>query len=167
MPTIRQVDSEYDIEIVQDLFWKYLQWANSRNYEEFGIKLDITAMLKDNMDKIEIISTPNGRLLLAFDGAAVAGLACMSKMREEIGGIKRMYVLPSFRGRGIGRELLDDLIEEARSIGYSRIRLDSARYMKEAHSLYRSVGFKEIDEFPESEIPEEFRAHWIFMEKHL
>ena len=167
MSTIRQVEFEDDINNVQDLFWEYLQWANARNYKEFGIKLDIATMLEDDMDKLEIFSPPNGRLLLTFDGAAVVGLICMSKMREEVGGIKRMYVLPSFRGRGIGRELLEGLIEEAQNIGYSRLRLDSARYMKEAHSLYHSVGFKEIDEYPESEIPEEFRAHWIFMEKRL
>jgi GNAT superfamily N-acetyltransferase len=167
MSIIRQADFKDDIDKLRDLFWEYLQWANARNYEEFGIKLDISAMLEDDMDKLEIFSPPNGCLLLAFDDSAVAGLACMSKMKGEIGGIKRMYVQPSFRGRGIGRELLEGLIEEARSIGYSLIRLDSARYMKEAHSLYRSAGFEEIDEYPESEIPEEFREHWVFMEKYL
>jgi len=41
------------------------------------------------------------------------------------------------------------------------------RFMAAAHSLYRSVGFQEIEQYPESEIPEEFRQHWIFMELPL
>jgi hypothetical protein len=53
------------------------------------------------------------------------------------------------------------------AIGYPRIRLDSARFMKAAHSLYRSAGFQEIDPYPESEIPAKFQEHWVFMEKSL
>jgi GNAT superfamily N-acetyltransferase len=91
----------------------------------------------------------------------------MKRIREDIGEIERMYVRPEFRRRGIGRALLEVLIAEAREIGYPRMRLDSARFMAEAHSLYRSVGFQEIEPYPESEIPEEFRQYWIFMELRL
>ena len=91
----------------------------------------------------------------------------MRKIREDIGEVKRMYVRPAFRGQGIGRALLDALIQEAGQIGYPRIRLDSTRFMKEAHALYRSAGFVEIAEYPESEIPAQFREHWIFMEMVL
>jgi GNAT superfamily N-acetyltransferase len=97
----------------------------------------------------------------------VVGLACTKRIREDIGEIKRMYVRPEFRRRGIGRALLEVLIAEAREIRYPRMRLDSARFMAEAHSLYRSVGFQEIEPYPESEIPEEFRQYWIFMELRL
>jgi GNAT superfamily N-acetyltransferase len=167
MLSIRQVESERDIAHVRELFWEYLQWANARLNEEFGVDFDIASMLEENMAELEIYFPPYGRLLLASDGPEAAGLACIKRIREDIGEIKRMYVRPSFRGRGLGRKLLEGLIREARTIGYTRIRLDSTRFMKEAHALYRSAGFEEIDEYPESEIPEEFRAHWIFMEKHL
>lgn len=81
--------------------------------------------------------------------------------------IKRMFVRPASRGQGVGRMLLEALIAEARQIGYSTIRLDSTRFMKAAHSLYRSAGFQEIGPYQESEIPPEFHQHWVFMEKHL
>jgi GNAT superfamily N-acetyltransferase len=97
----------------------------------------------------------------------VAGLACMRRIREDIGEIKRMYVRPAFRRKGIGRALVNELLSEARAIGYPRIRLDSTRFMHEAHSLYRSVGFQEIEPYPESEIPEEYWQYWIFMELQL
>jgi hypothetical protein len=48
--------------------------------------------------------------------------------------------------------------------GFFRKLLDSARYMKEAQALYHSVGFKDIEPFAESEIPQEFHIHWVFME---
>ena len=91
----------------------------------------------------------------------------MRGIGEGIGEIKRMYVRPPFRRRGIGHALLDGLIGEARNAGYHRLRLDSGRFMKEAHSLYRSAGFQEIDPYQESELPEEFHPFMVFMEKRL
>ena len=91
----------------------------------------------------------------------------MKKLREDIGEIKRMYVRPQFRGKGLGRALLETLITEAKEVGYPVVRLDSARFMNEAHALYRSAGFSEIDPYPESEIPPEYQKHWVFMERQL
>jgi GNAT superfamily N-acetyltransferase len=91
----------------------------------------------------------------------------MKRIREDVGAIKRMYVRPEFRGKGIGRVLVEALLAEAQQIGYPTVRLDSVLFMKAAHSLYRSAGFKEIEPYPESEIPTQFRSHWVFMEKHL
>ena len=91
----------------------------------------------------------------------------MKRLREDIGEIKRMYVRPQYRGRGLGRALLETIIEEAEEVGYPAVRLDSARFMKEAHALYRSAGFSEIDPYPESEMPSEFQKHWVFMERQL
>jgi ribosomal protein S18 acetylase RimI-like enzyme len=78
-----------------------------------------------------------------------------------------MYIRPAFRGRGLGRGLLRTLVSEARDIGYSKVRLDSARFMEAAHALYRSAGFQEIEPYDESEIPPDFREHWVFLEKAL
>lgn len=78
-----------------------------------------------------------------------------------------MYVRPEARKRGPGRALLKQLLEEAHQIGYERIRLDSARFMKGAHQLYQSAGFYEIEAYEGSEIPKEFQDHWIFMEREL
>jgi GNAT superfamily N-acetyltransferase len=161
---IYQAETEEDKSNVRDLFWEYLRWANSKINAEFGVNFDIKSMLEQDMLELDKFSPPNGRLLLAEYENQVAGLACMRKIREDIGEIKRMYVRPAFRGKGIGRALVEGLIDEARAIGYPRIRLDSTRFMKTAHSLYRSVGFREIEPYAESEIPEEFHLHWIFME---
>jgi GNAT superfamily N-acetyltransferase len=167
MAEFRQVKTKEDLSDVRDLFWEYLQWANARVNQEFGVNFDIETMLEDDMDDVDIYFPPNGRLVLVSKKGKPAGLGCLKKLREGIGEIKRMYVRPEFRGCGLGREILETLISEARDIGYPKVRLDSARFMEVAHSLYRASGFREIEAYDESEIPPEFRKHWIFMEKTL
>jgi GNAT superfamily N-acetyltransferase len=93
--------------------------------------------------------------------------ACLRRIGPDTGEIKRMYVEPAVRDRGIGGALLDELITAAREAGYRRVRLDSPDFMEAAHRLYRSRGFAEIGAYPESEIPEGYKRHWVFMELPL
>ena len=167
MTTIRQAETDKDRALIRELFWEYLEWANGRLTEEYRISLDIPSILERDMDNLEVFLPPHGRLLRAIDGNITVGITCMRRIRQDIGEIKRMYVRPEFHGRGIGRSLLDALILEARKIGYPTLRLDSTRFMKIAHALYRSAGFHEIKPYEESEIPVQYQKHWIFMEKHL
>lgn len=167
MLKIYQVESEEDRAYVRELFWEYLVWANTGLNKEFGISFAIEQMLEEDMLTLDKFYPPQGRLLLAEFDNDIAGLACMKQIRQEMGEVKRMYVRDEFRGKGIGRALLMALISEARAIGYVHLRLDSARFMYAAHSLYRSADFMEIDPYPESEIPAEFQANWIFMERDL
>lgn len=152
---------------MHELFWEYLQWLKERINDELEVSIDFKTIFEQDMLKLEKFSPPDGRLLLAEYEGQIAGLACMKKIREDIGEIKRMYVRPKFRGKRIGRTLLDSLIVESRAIGYARMRLVSVRFMTEAHSLYRSAGFHKIDPYPESEVPADFHPNMIFMEKKL
>jgi hypothetical protein len=52
-------------------------------------------------------------------------------------------------------------------MGCSKVLLDSARFMKSAHALYRSAGFKEVDLYSETEMTEHFQDHMIYMELEL
>ncbi len=167
MLKIYQAETDEDRAYIRELFWEYLQWANTKVNEKFGVNFDIKQMLEEDMLDLEKFYPPYGRLLLAKLDEQVAGLACMRRIKDEIGEIKRMYVREEYRGFGIGKKFLIKLIEEAKELGYPKVRLDSARFMEAAHSLYLSNGFYKIDPYPESEIPEEFQAHWIFMEKQL
>ena len=88
---------------------------------------------------------PDGRLLLAECDGQLAGCVALHKLEDGICEMKRLYLRPQFRGRGLGRALVDRVIAEARQIGYSRMRLDTVEpVMKDAVGLYRKIGFREI-----------------------
>jgi GNAT superfamily N-acetyltransferase len=152
---------------IRELFWEYLQWANTNVNKEFQVSFDIVTMLEGDMKDLEKFMPPYGRLLLAYSGTNLAGVACLKKLTSSVGEIKRMYVRPGNRQQGLGRALIQGILQEARQAGYQFIRLDSARFMTEAHQLYRSIGFKEIKAYEGSEIPPGFQDHWIFMELPL
>jgi GNAT superfamily N-acetyltransferase len=164
---ISQARAYVDAPRIRELFAEYLYWANARLNEEYGIDFDIAAMIEQDMAELDKYMPPGGRLLLAQWEGQVAGLACMRQLEAEIGEVKRMYVRPAMRRRGVGRALFGGLLDEARASGYRRVRLDSARYVVEAHALYRSCGFREIAPYAESEIPAEYQAYWVYMEKDL
>ena len=90
-------------------------------------------------------ATPSGRLLLAHDAGGVAGCVALRRLEDTICEMKRLYVRPSYRGKGIGKLLVDRVMAEARAIGYERMRLDTVESsMKDAIVLYRRIGFQEI-----------------------
>ncbi len=76
-----------------------------------------------------------------------------------------MYVRPAFRGKRIGKSLLDFLIKDVQRHGFNRIVLETAAFMKEARELYASLGFQAIE--PYYEIPDELKPITLFMELKL
>ena len=77
----------------------------------------------------------------------MAGCVAIRKITERICEMKRLYVRPEFRKRGIAKKLTLEIIKEAKRIGYKKMRLDTAPFMKEAIALYNSLGFKEIEPY--------------------
>ena len=88
---------------------------------------------------------PTGRLLLAeYDGQLAACIA-LHKLGPDICEMKRLYLRPQFRGKGLGRALAERIISEARAIGYRHMRLDTVEpVMRDAVAMYRKLGFKEV-----------------------
>lgn len=165
--SVRQARRDVDLDDVGALWGEYLRWANEQFDAEYGFRLDVEDVLERNLADLSPFEPPRGRLLLAFDGNIAVGVGCLQSVRPDTAEIKRMFVRPSARGRGIGKLLLDRLVEAAREIDCDHVLLDSTRFMHAAHALYRSVGFIEIEPYPESEIPKELRHHWLFMRLSL
>lgn len=152
---------------VRELFWEYLQWANLMAMREFDVSFDVNTVLEQDLAKLHQFSPPKGRLLLAEWEGKIVGCACLRKIGEDVAEIKRMYVRTEYRRRGIGRFLLEAIINEAHQSDYSKIRLDSAPFAREAQALYHSLGFRNVELYDESEAPEQYWSYWTFMEMAL
>ena len=96
---------------------------------------------------------PEGRLLLADYQSQLAGCVAMRKLESGICEMRRLYLRPQFRGKGLGRALAERIIAEARQVGYGRMRLDTVEpAMKDAVATYRKLGFTEIPPYCQNPI---------------
>ncbi len=166
MPVIIQAQPSH-YSAVADLFREYLEWASPIANREYQAAFDSAVFLEHDLANLHIFAPPEGRLLLAQVDGVVAGCACVRTIGPSLAEMKRMYVRPACRRQGLGRALMDACVDEMRAAGYTSMRLDSAGFMTGAHALYHAAGFRDIGPYAESEIPPEFRAHWVFMERPL
>ena len=90
---------------------------------------------------------PYGRLYLAFCDEKLAGCIALRKIDDENCEMKRLYVKPDFRGKKIGNILVERIIEDAKSIGYKHILLDTFPFLETAIKLYKKLGFYEIESY--------------------
>ena len=135
--SLTQAETPSQIAQVRELFLQYAQSLGfSLCFQSFDTEL---ARLPGEY------APPEGRLLLAYYEDRPAGCAALHKLEPGICEMKRLYLRPQFRGKRLGRALADQIIVEARQIGYQRIRLDTVEpVMKDAVGMYRKMGFREI-----------------------
>ena len=84
------------------------------------------------------------RVIIAYDDDKPMACGAIRKFEDDVAELKRMYVREEYRGSGVGRELLNELLRKAKALGYTRIRLDTLPGMESAQRLYRALGFYEI-----------------------
>ena len=132
-----QASSTEEVQQAKLLFEEYASWVEiSLCFQNFDQEV---ANLPGDY------APPSGRLFLAIEDEKVMGCVALRKIGEGIGEMKRLYVRPEFRGRGLGRTLTEKLIAEAKQIGYTSLRLDTLPgKMDQAIAMYRALGFKEI-----------------------
>ena len=90
---------------------------------------------------------PSGRLYIAADYDRVAGCAGLTRNDDSYCEIKRLYVRPEYRGQHISRLLMDQIIADAKDIGYKYMRLDTFPFMSTAINLYEEYGFYYIEKY--------------------
>ena len=152
---IAQAETSEHIEIVQGLFREYENWL--------GLDLCFQGFEDELRDLPGRYAPPDGRLLIAWAHLRPIGCIALRKLLDDICEMKRLFLRPDARGLGIGNQLIETLIDEARSVGYKKMRLDThPPKMGKAVSLYGSHGFRPIPPYYNN--PNE---HVLFMELDL
>ncbi len=145
MDTI-QAETPEHINQARTLFREYEAWLN--------LDLCFQNFAKELAELPGAYAPPTGRLLLAFEDHELAGCVALRRLSNDVCEMKRLFLRPQFHGRGLGRELAERIIEEARAIGYQRMRLDTlSEQMGSAIALYRALGFREIAPYYTNPVP--------------
>jgi putative acetyltransferase len=141
-----QAESAEDIARARELFREYEAWIE--------VDLCFQSFEKELAGLPGDYGAPAGRLLLAFQDGQLAGCVALRKIGEGVCEMKRLFVRPDFHGKGLGRRLIDQVVKEAKEIGYRRMRLDTLPpRMNKAIALYRGLGFREIEPYYENPVP--------------
>jgi GNAT superfamily N-acetyltransferase len=133
---------------------------------EYARSLDVDLCFQNFEEELETLpgeyAAPAGQLLLAYVGQALAGCGGLRALPDvdyaNACEMKRLYVRPAFRRFGLGRQLAEALLDEARRAGYSVMLLDTLDDMESARELYTTLGFVEIAPYYYNPIP---GAHYL------
>ena len=145
---IRDAETDEDIAFARALFVEYAQWLKvDLCFQDFDREL---ATLPG------AYARPRGRLLLA--GEPGQAFACIALRPLSVdapratGEVKRLFVQPAARKGGWGRKLVERLLSEAKTIGYTELKLDTLDWMTDARALYAKMGFRECPPYYDNPI---------------
>jgi len=142
---IQQATSDQEIQEARGLFEEYAQGI--------GISLCFQNFDRELANLPGDYAPPDGRLLLASKDDQLAGCIALRKLGPQVCEMKRLFVRPEFRGTGLGKLLVQSIIDEARKLGHRHMRLDTLPgRMDTAIGLYRSIGFVEIGPYCENPV---------------
>jgi len=126
-------------------------------FEIYAKTLGIDLAFQGFNAELENIAThyakPSGALFLALNEGMAIACAALRPLEDKTAELKRMFVLPTYRSHHIGRKLLFLCLNHAAICGYKFLRLDTLPQMDRAQSLYRSVGFYEIEAYRFNPVP--------------
>ncbi len=162
--TIRSASTPKDFIAMARLIGEYVTWLRARYAaDQWFITevLDKQSLSSELNHLSSMYSPPNGRALVAVDGAEIVGCGAYRALADETCEMKRVFVPSRHQGRGIGRALCNDLIQAARAEGYTAMKLDTGTVMTEALSLYKALGFAVCE--PYSTYPERLLPYFVFM----
>ena len=133
---IERAGTPEQIEAVRNLFREYSETP--------GVSVCVTGFAEEIASLPGAYAPPDGVLLLATVEGESAGCVALRRIASDAGEIKRLYVRPDYRGEGLGRMLVEEIIGEAFATGYDRLCLDTLPSMRSAIKLYESYGFTAV-----------------------
>lgn len=133
------------IPLIRDLF---LEYAKSLDFD-----LSFQGFSKELENLPGEYASPRGSILLATFQEMPAGCVALRRIDQDICEMKRLYVRPAFQGQGIGRQLVEEIIDSAQRKSYKKMRLDTVPSMVSAISMYKSLGFASIPPYRLNPVP--------------
>jgi putative acetyltransferase len=135
-------------------------------FEEYAAALNVDLCFQGFDEELQTLhlqyNLPKGCLMLVGVDEHVVGCAAIREFENNIAELKRMYLKPECRGKGIGKKLLHLMFYKAIELGYVIMRLDTLPQMTEAQQLYKQCGFQEIGSYRFNPV-----AGTVYMEKKL
>ena len=145
-----EVGRSSDAQLMRELFREYQAGVNAPVcFASFDVEL-------------AALPAPYAAILIAHVDGSAAGCVALKPLTDEIGEVKRLYVRPAFRQLGLGERLMRGAADEARRLGYTKVRLDTLPFMARAIGLYQRLGYVPIDRYNDNPEPQ---AH--FFELHI
>ncbi len=165
---VSRAESRQQLDSVCDLVRAFVAWHRLRHAEDMHLidtYFDAEALEAELASLPGAYAPPAGCLLLATVGSAPAGCVALHAMEKGTCEMKRMFVYPHFHSQGVGAALTRAILEQAKAIGYRRMRLDTSHRQLEAQRLYARHGFSVT--LPYYELPDSLRDWLVFMEREL
>jgi N-acetylglutamate synthase-like GNAT family acetyltransferase len=172
IPNLQPVESLIQRQVAGKLIREYLEWVAAIAQSNYNLSFDIEAMVASDLEDASKFYPPTGRFYLVEFESNYIGVGCLKRLSSGVGEIQRMYVQAHVRGVGAGRMLVLQLLVDAKTLGYSKVRLESLKALEAAHGLYHSVGFRNIDPYADNSMRayqqantfETYHASAVFME---
>jgi GNAT superfamily N-acetyltransferase len=139
----------YDDESHRNQFFElnleYLTRLNELSTAQHGVEVNpgdtVLKYLESMFPSFAAIKPPDGIICILEINGKPEGMGVLKKLEDAVGEIKRMYIRPWTRGNGFGKGILNWLEEKARELGFSMLRLDTAKFAEAAVHIYRKAGF--------------------------
>lgn len=139
MVGIKKCSTDSDFSYAMQITNGYITWLN--------MDLSFQNIDKELSDFPSIYGPPNGFFLLAWHEGELAGGVGLRLLERKVCEMKRLFVYDQFRNKGVGCSLCNALIQEAKVLGYEKMRLDTLGRMKTAIRLYENLGFEVIEPY--------------------
>jgi GNAT superfamily N-acetyltransferase len=126
------LDADVSVELIEAVQQEYVVRYGTRDITELAVAE---------------FTPPQGIFVIGWDADRPVSCGGVRLVSPEVGELKRMYVAPGARRRGIARAMLANLEDQARRLGAVRVRLETGLHQPEAMSLYASAGYVETEPF--------------------
>jgi GNAT superfamily N-acetyltransferase len=143
---IRVAESPGEIALVGQLWREY--------WDSFSLPMDFKGFGAELEGLPGTYAADGGALLLARHESEPAGTIALRRLDRTSGEVKRLYLRPGFRGHGLGRRLLEAVIERATTVQYDCLYADTLPSMTEALALYQRIGFERVAAYSSTPTPD-------------